>query len=356
MEQETKKEIIMMNLKELLLTDVSVFKTLNKVTPNCRMEVFPLYTVLKLGDTLYKNEIEECRKYSKKETPDIEKMYKELKSSLPVFTTSCLCHKGVKDVVRINNILCLDIDEQDNKGMDPEKVKRDLLEIPSVFYTSLSVGGHGVFGLMYIDMDLDTNTFKDDFKEMYKCVQDYIYITTGYVIDRQCNNVNRVRIVSTDDNPLYKNPDESIEIFTWGKTNVENKYLTKLTPKFRDINDFTLPERKRNQEFIDLLDDDDFCVSCVNYCIDRLGLQTTDYLNWISHLGSLTSLGMEGELLGIKLSQQSPNYTSDDDVKRTMKSLSGKGCQRHFLLRYFKMCKESIGKDWIQIIKNNFKI
>lgn len=355
-EHGTNKLINVMNLKKILLTDVSVFKTINKVTPNCRMEVFPLYTVLKLGDTLYKNEIEECRKYSKKETPDIEKMYKDLKSSLPVFTTSCLCHKGVKDVVRINNILCLDIDEQDNKGMDPEKVKRDLLEIPSVFYTSLSVGGHGVFGLMYIDMDLDINTFKNDFKEMYKCVQDYIYTTTGYVIDKQCNNVNRVRIVSTDDNPLYKNPDDSIEMFTWVKSNIENECITKPTPKFRDINDFTLPERKRNQEFIDLLDDDDFCVSCVNYCIDRLGLQTIDYQDWISHLGSLTSLGSKGEVLGIKLSQLSPKYTSDDDVIRTMKSLSKREGQRQFLTRYFKMCKDSLGPSWIQEIKKHKQI
>lgn len=340
----------MINVKKLLLTDVSVFKTLNMVTPSCDMKVLPLYTVLKLGDTLCKDKIEECRKYSKKETPDIERMYKDLKSHLPVFTTSCLCRNGVKNVVRINNILCLDIDEQDNKGMDPEKVKRDLLEIPSVFYTSLSVGGHGVFGLMYIDMDLDPNSIKDDFKEMYKCVQDYIYTTTGYVIDRQCNNVNRVRIVSTDDNPLCKNPDESIEMFTWVKSNIENEGVIISTPKLRDINDFTLPERKRNQEFLDLLDDDDFCVSCVNYCIDRLGLQTTDYQDWISHLGSLTSLGSKGEFLGIKLSQQSPKYTSDDDVIKTMKSLSQREGQRQFLLRYFKMCKDSLGPGWIQEI------
>lgn len=345
----------MRNVKKLFLTDVSVFRTLNMVTPNSRMDVFPLYTVLKLGDTLYKDKIEECRKYSNKDTPDVERKYKELKSCLPVFTTSCLCRNGVKNVVRINNILCLDIDEQDNKGMDPEKVKRDLLEVPSVFYTSLSVGGKGVFGLMYIDMDLDTNNLKEDFKKMYKSVQDYIYTTTGYVIDKQCNNINRVRIVSSDDNPLCKNPDEEIEMFKWVKSKTGNDCVIESTPKYRDLNDFTLPERIRNQEFLDLLDDDDFCISCVNYCIDRLGIQTTDYQDWISHLGALTSLGMYGESLGIKLSQQSPKYTSDDDVIRTMRSLSKRDGQRHFLLRYFKMCKDSLGPGWIQEIKKTNK-
>ena len=324
-------------LTNLFNTKVSVFDSVTKTKDNSHMRVLTLRDVLLLGNQ-YKDQIDHCRQFSGKETYEIEQHYKDCKRRLPVFTTSVLCGDGVKDITQLNNILCIDIDEQDNPGMDPEKVKDDLMTIPSVFYVSKSVGGRGVFGLISIEPT-------DDFKGLFNLIKNQIYYVTGYIIDKSCSNLNRLRIISYDENPRMRDPEEYIYQFRWLEKSQRPK-------KYKDLLEFSLPERKKNQEFLDLLDDNDFCVSSVNYCIDRLGLQTTDYQNWISHLGSLTSLGMDGELLGIKLSQQSPNYISDDDVKRTMRSLSGKGCQRHFLLRYFKMCKDSLGKDWVQVIKS----
>jgi hypothetical protein len=325
-------------VNNLLNTTVSVFDSVTKTKDNSRMRVLTLKDVLLLGNQ-YKNQINYCRQFSGKETPEMEQHYKDCKRGLPVFTTSVLCGNGVKDITHMNNILCVDIDEQDNPGMDPEKVKEDLItSIPSIFYVSKSVGGRGVFGLMSIEPT-------DDFKGLFNLIKNQIYYVTGYIIDKSCCNPNRLRIISYDENPRMKDPEEYVILSRW----LEKPDRPR---KYKELLEFSLPKRQKDHEFIDLLDDDDFCVSCVNYCIDRLGLQTTDYQNWISHLGSLTSLGMEGELLGIKLSQQSPKYTSDDDVNKTMRSLSGKGCQRHFLLRYFKMCKDSLGKDWVQVIRS----
>lgn len=335
------------NIKDLFMTPVSIFETPMKTKPDSRMEVLPLCSVLMMGHQ-YKTQIEECRKYSNKETIEIEKRYKDCKTCLPVYTPSCLCGKGIKDIVRVNNILCIDIDEQDNPGMNPEKVKEDLMKLPSVFFSSLSIGGHGVFGLMGVELNPD-NCTKEEFTELYKYVKEYIFNLTGYTIDKHCSNVNRLRIISIDDNCIYKDWNDSLELFKWKRS------TTKQNIHYKDILDITLPKRNKTTDFTDLLNDDHFCLCCCDFCINQLGIQTTDYQNWISHLGSLTSLGVDGEILGIQLSRQSPHYLSDEDVKKTMKSLSKKNGQRQFLLRYFNMCKRSIGPGWIQEIKNIYE-
>jgi hypothetical protein len=104
-----------------------------------------------------------------------------------------------------------------------------------------------------------------------------------------------------------------------------------------------------------LLNDDKFCISCANYCINRLGMQTTDYTNWLSNIGSLSCLGYDGEELAIQLSRQSRGYKSDEDVLKTLKRLSDNQRNRQYLTRYFKMCKESLGKYWIQEIKKMYE-
>ena len=98
-----------------------------------------------------------------------------------------------------------------------------------------------------------------------------------------------------------------------------------------------------------------FCISCARYCIDRLGFKTTDYTNWLSNVGSLSCLGYDGEELAIQLSRQSRGYKSDEDVLKTLKRLSDNQRNRQYLTRYFKMCKESLGKYWIQEIKKMYE-
>jgi hypothetical protein len=72
-------------------------------------------------------------------------------------------------------------------------------------------------------------------------------------------------------------------------------------------------------------------------------------------MGCLSTLGAEGERLGVELSRQSPNYKSDEDVIRIIKTLSKKSGQRRYLTRYFKMCKESLGKNWIKDLKKIYE-
>lgn len=329
-----------MTVKELLELKVSVFETFENTKNNTNMAILRIYDAIRLG-WQYTKQIDECRKFAGKETIEIENHYKQLKSRLPVWTTSCLCGNGTKDVVSTHNVLCIDIDMQDNIGMDVEKAKDELMKIPSIFFVSVSVGGRGVFALMGL-------SGSDDFKERFNSVQEYILKTTGYVIDKSCCNTNRLRIISYDDNCRFKDVNSELVLFPNKKFDKHNQY--------KPVIDIVLPSKKSKYNDIDLLDDDKFCVSCADYCINHLNYHTTDYVNWLSNIGSLGCLGYEGQQLAIQLSRQSKGYKDDADVVRTMKHLSGKSSNRQYLTRYFKMCKENLGKHWIMDIKKIYKI
>ena len=125
---------------------------------------------------------------------------------------------------------------------------------------------------------------------------------------------------------------------------------------YKPVVEISLPKKKSKYDEVDLLNDDKFCISCANYCINRLGMQTTDYTNWLSNIGSLSCLGYDGEQLAIDLSRQSRGYTGDEDVVKTMKRLSDNQRNRQYLTRYFKLCKDSLGKYWIQEIKTMYDL
>ena len=326
-----------MKVIKLLKHNVSVFKSCVHTNNDANMEVMSICKALMLGME-FKSQIEELRKYAGKETDEIERKYKNHKTQLSVWTPSCLCNNGAKDIVSVHNVICIDIDMNDNPNMDPEKAKEDLIKLPSVFYTSLSVGGKGVFALMGLSSS-------ESFKERFESIKRYIYRETGYVIDKSCCNPNRLRIISYDENPLFRDFEEDIQLFHGHVPN---------NAAYKPLHNFSLPKRVKQNSFTELLDDDKFCANCADYCINRLGIQTTDYSNWSSHIGALSTLGLEGRTLAVQLSRQSPNFKSEEDVTKTIRTLSKKSDQRQYLTRYFRLCKESLGNYWIPKIKEMY--
>ena len=329
-----------MKIRDIMNLQVSVFETIENTGSNAKMSVLRMFDAILLGNQ-YINQIANLRRLSGKQTIAEENQYKQLKKQLPVWTASCLCGNGTKDIVNYHNVLCIDIDQQDNEGMDPEQAKQDLMNLPSVFFASLSVGGRGVFALMGL-------SGTDDFKERYESVKEYVFKNTGYIIDKSCCNQNRLRIVSYDKDFIFKDLDSELILYP-------NKKSIKTESQYKSLIDISLPKRKSKFEEVDLLSDDQFCISCARYCIDRLGFKTTDYTNWLSNIGSLSCLGYDGEELAIQLSRQSRGYKSDEDVVKTLKRLSDNQRNRQYLTRYFKLCKESLGKYWIQEIKKMYE-
>ena len=334
----TTMNTIMTDMKpeELHMMNVSVFGT-SKDSGNARkMTIMPLYKALSMGCDHIAT-IDRLRLYAGKETPEIEGIYKQLKGQLPVFTPSCKCGNGTTDVVEVYPILCLDIDFKDNPGMDIEKAKYDLINLPSVFYVSLSVGGKGLFALMAL-------SGTDDFKARFNAAREYVLKTTGYTIDRSCSNVNRLRIISYDEDVMYKKG--VVYPFPAKKDDASE-------PIYKPL--ITLPQKSHKMEE-NLLDNDKFCIAAADYCINHLGIKTGDYADWLSHMGALSTLGMDGESLAQQLSVQSPNYKDSDDVHKTIISTKGKRNHREYLLRYFKMCKDYLGRDWIKVLKARYEL
>lgn len=328
-----------MDLNELYTLPVSVFDTITHSGSTGNMTTMPLHEALSIGNK-HTATIEIIRSYAGKETTDIERRYKELKGTLPAFTPSCLCGNGAKDVVTTHPILCLDIDAKDNMGMDIETAKDYLIALPSIFYVSKSVGGKGIFALMAL-------SGSDDFKERMNAAKKYIYDSTGYIIDKSCSNSNRLRIISYDGDVQYKTG--TIHPFPEKKAE-DTSPLYKPTVTLPIITYRTSHGRMEE----DLLNDDKFCTAVADYCINHLGIKTGDYADWLSHMGALSTLEMEGEALAQQLSVQSPGYKDADDVRKTLRSTKGKGNHRQYLLRYFKECKDALGHDWIKIIKAQY--
>ena len=76
---------------------------------------------------------------------------------------------------------------------------------------------------------------------------------------------------------------------------------------------------------------------------------------WIQDLGLLKLFGCEGEQLALQLSRQSQGYVSDVDVLRTLHK-GGLNSQRERMSKFFKMCKDTLGKGWIYKIKEMYKL
>lgn len=117
------------------------------------------------------------------------------RNNFPAFAPSVLFSADgttKENIKNINNIICLDIDGQDNNYMSTAEMKEAASKIDSVFYAQESAGGKGIFCLVQI---ADTNKFKEHFNALQDTFKD-----KGLTIDAQCKDVNRKRFIAYDPN------------------------------------------------------------------------------------------------------------------------------------------------------------
>ena len=122
-----------------------------------------------------------------------ESEYKKAKSKVLSYTPSCVC-KGetAKEVEHVNNLIAIDLDAKDNEGVTLEEMRKRVNSLPYVMYSSLSVGGRGMYALIPI---LEKN--KNDFKAVFNALNED-FIKLGLKLDGSCVNVNRERYMSID--------------------------------------------------------------------------------------------------------------------------------------------------------------
>lgn len=125
-----------------------------------------------------------------------EKEYKRLKMQMPMFTVSCLCGSGAKIIDKYTNIVCIDVDAKDNPQTNIEDLRQKVNSLPYTLYSSLSVGGKGLYILVAIDGE------EKDFIPHFKALQDD-FESLGIIIDKSCKNLNRLRVISYDEEAYY---------------------------------------------------------------------------------------------------------------------------------------------------------
>lgn len=198
-------------------TNVSVFQ----MTPQgqTKLKDTTLFNAIHLGNE-HKAEIQKLRQIDRNTN---EKEYKRLKLQLPMFTVSCLCGNSAKNIDKYTNILCIDIDEKDNKQTNIEEIRQKVNNLPFTLYSSKSVGGKGLYCLIFVDGG------EKDFIPHFKALQNE-FSQMGIVIDKSCKNLNRLRVISTDTESYF---NEKAEVYTKKKIDYPKVTYKETKPTYK---------------------------------------------------------------------------------------------------------------------------
>ena len=223
---------------------------------------------------------------------------------------------------RMNPVICIDIDKDGNDDViDWEKVKRDVMALPFVFYASLSCRGEGVFCYVYWD------TTKDFLKVWYALERDFKE-KLNITIDKNCKDITRLRFISYDSNTLIK---KEVEMYSDEYEKYESCDTFDLNIKFNE--------------------DDLFIYKCIYHLIKECNYKSNDYNDWLQDGFRLATFGEYGKILFMMLSQLSDNYDEVDALKKWNECCRTSKKQKGCLTYYFKKLKDIYGQNWKQIIE-----
>lgn len=166
------------------------------------LDEYTLYNAIMLGRNC-KEEIAKVRSIDRQAN---ESEYRQAKAKVLSYTPSCLCQgETAKEVKEINALIAVDLDAKDNEGVTIEEMRTKINSLPFVMYSSISVGGRGMYALIPI---LEEN--KNDLKGVFNALNED-FIKLGLKLDSSCINVNRERYMSFDDNEYW---NKQCEIYT----------------------------------------------------------------------------------------------------------------------------------------------
>lgn len=182
----------------LLNTKVSIMERHNI------LKTSSLYNAIIMGKE-HKKEIEAVRRIDRQAN---ESEYRRAKDNILSFIPSCVC-KGktgkAENVEHVNNLIAIDLDAKDNEGVTLETMRTKINSLPYVMYSSLSVGGKGMYALIPI-----SESNKNDFKAVFNALNED-FKALGLTLDGSCVNINRERYISFDDNEYW---NKQCEIYT----------------------------------------------------------------------------------------------------------------------------------------------
>lgn len=237
--EEAKEEKQHITPDFLLNTKVSIMERHNI------LKISSLYNAIIMGKE-HKKEIEAVRQIDRQAN---ESEYKKAKEKVLSYTPSCVCKgKTAKEVEHVNNLIAIDLDEKDNKGITLEEMRKRVNSLPYVMYSSMSVGGRGMYALITI-----AERNKNDFKGVFKALESD-FKGLGLTLDNACINVNRERYMSYDKAEYWNKEaeiyDKKISIPTQAHDThkrVESSAKTTLTEKDKEKVDLMIEDIKANK-------------------------------------------------------------------------------------------------------------
>lgn len=183
--------------KELLTSVLCTLYTNTKdVKTNKKASFGDVFEKIKNGT--YQSQISKLRSFEYDSNE--QKEYK--KCNLPAFSIygDCTPTRSIANFApsTYTNLIHIDIDLQDNKGVDMPALRAKIIDLPFVFACFTSPRGTGLKALFLHNLGYEFH------KEAFEYFERYFKVAYNVVIDTQCKNIDRICYVSFDTD-LYLN-------------------------------------------------------------------------------------------------------------------------------------------------------
>lgn len=288
-------------------------------------------------------------------------LYEKYKSQLPCVAMGGkfkYINSDKKNLIEDNHLYVIDIDNLDPS--DVPTIKKEIFDLPFVYAVGESLSGKGVWGIVPIDQDKNRT-------KLINGIEEYFWVNHGLELDKNCRNIDRLRVYSYDPDVLVKGDDE--EIYEWSyesnisyntiqtSIDIQNDRLNSLLG-FEDGIDHLRIDKPMYNGFSgsnDELNDDNFIKYLIKYLVLEKGYKVIGRNEWLSMLGALSPLD---DKLGVELAQliseHSPNYKNERDVSINyidIKKRTVNKNDRKKLLKFFKIAKDCMPNGWKRIIR-----
>lgn len=269
-----------------------------------------------------------------------EKKQKEFKmNNLIGVTMSALLGESrtTNNIVQYNNIMCVDVDEEDNKELfarySIEEIKKVIFDLNFVYCVCLSCRGKGFYFIVPIPDSKDIAIY---YTSMYHKLKNY-----GINIDKHCKDVTRIRFGSYDENILLKR-DCEIEVFEEISVEQINEKKAELEKAKRVI----LKKQHRSHD-----EQIKYLKQTIDYLIKK-GFDTgKHWAEWATIGKYLKTIGEDGRLLFHKLSAVSSAYKGIDDVEKNWQRFDVCKSVDEAMGKFYTMVKNKYGTDWRKEMK-----
>lgn len=271
--------------------------------------------------------------------PD-EKQQKEYKmNNLVGVTMSALLGESrtTNNVVHYNNIMCVDVDEEDNKVQFSkygiEYIKEQIFGLNFVYCVCLSCRGKGFYFIVPIP---DSKNIDIYYTSMYYKLKKY-----GINIDKHCKDVTRIRFGSYDEKILIKK-DCEITVFDEVSEEQINEKKAELTNAKRRISKIKYLTHNEQIRYLE---------ETVDYLISK-GFDTGEHwAGWATVGKYLKTLGEDGRILFHRLSEVSSGYKSYEDVEKNWRRFNQCQSEDEAFGKFYTMVKNKYGSNWREEMK-----